>query len=38
MTMERVLKKTTEALIMTTQEQVIRTNNINAKIDKTQEM
>ena len=38
MTKERVLKKTTEPLIMTTQEQVIRTNNINAKIDKTQEM
>ena len=31
------LKRTTEALIMSTQDQVIRTNNIKAKIDKTQE-
>ena len=31
------LKRTTEALIMATQEQAIRTNNIKAKIDKTQE-
>ena len=32
-----MLIKTTEALIMITQEQVIRTNNTNAKIDKTEE-
>ena len=31
------LKRTTEALIMAAQEQTIRTNNIKAKIDKTQE-
>ena len=31
------LKRTTEALIMATQEQAIRTNIIKAKIDKTQE-
>ena len=37
MAKERVLIKTTEALIMITQEQVIRTNNTNAKIDKTEE-
>ena len=30
-------KRTTEALIMAAQEQAIRTNNIKAKIDKTQE-
>ena len=30
------LKRTTEALIMGAQEQAIRTNNIKAKIDKTQ--
>ena len=32
-----MLIKTTEPLIMITQEQVIRTNNTNAKIDKTEE-
>ena len=37
MAKERVLIKTTEALIVITQEQVIRTNNTNAKIDKTEE-
>ena len=37
MAKERVLIKTTEPLIMITQEQVIRTNNTNAKIDKTEE-
>ena len=37
MAKERVLIKTTEGLIMITQEQVIRTNNTNAKIDKTEE-
>ena len=31
------LKRTTEALIMAAQEQAIRTNNIKANIDKTQE-
>ena len=31
------LKRTTEALIMAAQEQAIRTNNLKAKIDKTQE-
>ena len=31
------LKRTIEALIMVAQEQAIRTNNIKAKIDKTQE-
>ena len=31
------LKRTTEALIMVAQEQTIRTINIKAKIDKTQE-
>ena len=31
------LQKTIEALIMATQEQAIRTNNIKAKIEKTQE-
>ena len=31
------LKRTTEALIMAAQEQTIRTNNIKAKVDKTQE-
>ena len=31
------LKRTTETLIMAAQKQVIRTNNIKAKIDKTQE-
>ena len=31
------LKRTTKALIMAAQEQAIRTNNIKAKIDKTQE-
>ena len=31
------LKRTTEALTMATQEQTIRTNNIKAKIEKTQE-
>ena len=31
------LKRTAEALIMAAQEQAIRTNNIKAKIDKTQE-
>ena len=34
---KRCLKRTTGALIMAAQEQVIRTNNIKAKIDKTQE-
>ena len=29
-------KRTTEAVIIVTQEQTIRTNNIKAKIDKTQ--
>ena len=31
------LKRKTEALIMAAQEQVLRTNNIKTKIDKTQE-
>ena len=34
---ENCLKRTTEALIMAAQEQAIITNNIEAKIDKTQE-
>ena len=34
---KRCLKITNEALIMATQEQTIRTNNIKAKIAKTQE-
>ena len=34
---KRFLKRTNEALIMATQEQAIRTNNIKANIDKTQE-
>ena len=34
---QRYLKRTTEALIMAAQEQAIRTNNIKAKIEKTQE-
>ena len=34
---KRVLKRTTKASIMAAQEQAIRTNNIKAKIDKTQE-
>ena len=37
MAKKRVLKKRTEALIMAAQEQAIRTNNIRAEIDKTQE-
>ena len=34
---KRCLKRTTEVLQMAAQEQVIRTNNIKVKIDKTQE-
>ena len=34
---KRCFKRTTEALTMVAQEQAIRTNNIKAKIDKTQE-
>ena len=34
---KRCLKRTIEALPMTTQKQAIRTNNIKAKFDKTQE-
>ena len=34
---KRCLKRTIEALPMTTQKQAIRTNNIKAKSDKTQE-
>ena len=36
MAKKRVLKKTTEALIIAAQEQATRTNNIKAKVDKNQ--